>query len=95
MLQSFDGGGDAAEKLGTGSGAKAGADDLFLNTSEAAKLVRMSPSSLERMRSKGNGPKYCKVGSGRTRRGRVVYRRSDVVAWLTERTFSGTSDYRR
>lgn len=100
MLQSYDGVGceqlvDGSASRGGESGERTGTDSVFLNTREAALLVRMSPRSLERMRSQGTGPKYCKVGGGRTRRGRVVYRRSDVIAWLTEKMFSGTSDYRR
>jgi hypothetical protein len=44
----------------------------FLTTSEAAALLRLSPKSLEGMRSKGRGPKYIKVG------GAVRYRRGDL-----------------
>lgn len=100
MLQSFDGVVceqvvDETGSAATGAEDAARKDSVFLNTLEAAKLVRMSPRSLERMRNQGTGPKYCKVGGGRTKRGRVVYRRSDVIAWLTAIMFSGTSDYGR
>lgn len=51
----------------------------FLTTTEAADLARLSPRTLERMRGEGRGPRYCKIGG---KRGRVVYPRCEVIAWL-------------
>ncbi len=60
---------------------------VFLTTKEAADLARLSPRSLERMRGEGRGPRYCKIGGGAGgKRGRVVYPRSYVIAWLMETT---------
>ena len=60
---------------------------VFLTTKEAADLARLSPRSLERMRGEGRGPRYCKIGGGAGgKRGRAVYRRSYVIAWLMETT---------
>ncbi len=64
---------------------------VFMTTIEAAKLVRISPRSLERMRGKGGGPQYCKLGRGK--RGRVVYERSALLAWATRAVHTVTSQY--
>jgi len=55
----------------------------LLTTSELAQWLRLSPRTLEDMRFKGTGPKYIKQGTGR---GKVVYARSDVLAWLEAHT---------
>jgi hypothetical protein len=39
-------------------------------------------------RSKHYGPRFVRIGP-RT----IMYRRGDVLAWLKERTFSGTAEY--
>lgn len=70
-----------------------GSDAVFLTTREAAALVRLSPRSLERMRAEGTGPRFCKIGGRRSKRGRIVYRRSDLIAWVTSAVYSGTSQY--
>jgi hypothetical protein len=65
----------------------------FLLSSEAAEALRISKRTLERMRVDGTGPKYYKAGPGK--RSRVLYRQSDILAWLTERTYGSTSEYPR
>ena len=62
-------------------------------TPEAAKLVRLSPRTLERMRVDGSGPKYFKAGPGK--RARVLYLESDVLARLASFSFQSTSQYGR
>ena len=54
-------------------------------TSEAAELLRLGKSTLDRMRLTGEGPRYCKLG------GAVRYRRADLEAWLESRLTSSTS----
>lgn len=44
----------------------------FLTTVEAAKLLRIAKSTLERMRVQGGGPRFIKAGPGK--RSRVLYR---------------------
>ena len=62
---------------------RAQGEEKFLTTKEAAEPVRMSPRSLERMRPDGRGPRFCKLGETQyKKRGRVVYPRSEVIAWL-------------
>ena len=63
-----------------------GGPDDMLTTAEAAKVVGLSPRSLERYRVTGEGPLYYKLGR------RVLYRRGDLVTWMRERVRRSTSD---
>lgn len=63
----------------------------YLNTVEASRIMRLSPRTLERMRVEGTGPRYLKAGRGT--RARVLYRPTDVDAWLEGQTFQSTSEY--
>jgi len=65
--------------------------DLYLTTVEAAAFLRLSPRTLERMRVEGNGPPYFKAGPGK--RARVLYRQADLITWLTDNSFTATSQY--
>jgi predicted DNA-binding transcriptional regulator AlpA len=53
---------------------------------EAACVLRCSERTLERLRLSGRGPRYIKT----TRR--VLYRESDLDAWLTARLVRSTSE---
>ena len=66
---------------------------LFLTTIEVAEMLRISRRTLERMRVEGTGPRYLKVGPGK--RSRVLYRQSEVDAWLARFDFGSTSEYGR
>ena len=66
---------------------------LFLTTIEVAETLRISRRTLERMRVEGTGPRYLKVGPGK--RARVLYRQSEVDAWLSRFDFGSTSEYGR
>lgn len=48
----------------------------FLTTADAARLVRLSPRTLEKHRIYGIGPAFKKVC------GRVIYASADVLAWV-------------
>jgi predicted DNA-binding transcriptional regulator AlpA len=48
----------------------------FLRTEEAARIIQVSPRTLEKHRSYGTGPKWSKVG------GRVIYAFSDLQEWV-------------
>jgi hypothetical protein len=61
----------------------------FSTTKDAARLLNMSPRTLEHLRIVGSGPRYCKAGR------RVLYRRSDLIDWLAGRSFASTSEARR
>lgn len=66
----------------------AGAPDDLLPTKAVAEWLGVSIQFLEIGRHKGYGPKFVRIGPARIR-----YRRSDVLAWLEERTFASTSQY--
>lgn len=63
----------------------------LLTAEEAAEILRISPRTLENMRLAGTGPRFFKVGPGR--RSRVVYKPSEVWAWLTRFEHSSTCEY--
>ena len=52
-------------------------EDDYLSIEEASGLSRVSPDGLAQLRYKGRGPRYLKP-TPKT----VLYRRSDVLAWL-------------
>jgi hypothetical protein len=55
-------------------------DDALFTSGEIADVRRVSNSLLERERWLGIGPRYLKL------RGRIVYRKRDVVQWINETT---------
>jgi len=68
-------------------------DDHLLTTSEAAKYLRLTPKTLERFRIDAGGPPYLKAGPGL--RAKVLYRRSELDAWLQRFAYGSTSEYRK
>lgn len=64
---------------------------LYLNSQEAADILRLSIRTLERKRVEGTGPPYLKAGKGS--RARVLYRLEDLEAWLKNHMFTSTSEY--
>ncbi|MGW0494990.1 helix-turn-helix transcriptional regulator [Streptomyces sp. NPDC003007] len=65
----------------SGSAAVALDPDELLTPVEAARVAKLSVSTLKDKRWKGTGPKFIKLSPGRG--GRIRYRRSDVEAWLS------------
>ena len=57
--------------------------DQLLNTSQVAGLTGYSEKTLRNFLCLREGPKAIKLGT--TRQSRVVYRRSDVEAWILNR----------
>jgi hypothetical protein len=57
----------------------------LLNQSEAARLLRLSTRTMERMRLQGNGPPFVKANRS------VRYRLSDLEAYIAARVVSSTS----
>lgn len=57
----------------------------YFNTKHAADYLTISPSTLNRMRVSGEGPRYAKAGR------RVIYAPTDLDAWVEARkqTFTG------
>jgi hypothetical protein len=54
---------------------------------EAAYYLRLSVSTLNKLRCEGGGPPYCKAG--RT----IIYDQPDLDAWLKAGKHTSTSDY--
>jgi len=61
-------------------------DGTKLDNHEAARFLRLSPRTLEKMRVVGGGPRFRKHGR------RVLYALADLEAWSAERTCASTSD---
>ena len=61
-------------------------DDLMLDVQTAARFTGIAVATLAKMRCIGGGPLFVKLGR------RVVYRRSDVIAWLDARRVKNTSE---
>lgn len=58
----------------------------YLNNSEAAVFLRLSPRTLEKLRVLGGGPRFRKFGR------RVLYAIADLEAWADEHSYGMTSD---
>jgi len=61
-------------------------DDLMLDVQAAARFTGIAVATLAKMRCMGGGPLFVKLGR------RVVYRRSDVIAWLDARRVKNTTE---
>jgi len=57
----------------------------FLTTNEVATLTRTAPQTWRRYRCQGKGPRYTRIGT------KVLYRSSDLQAWLDARTVENTA----
>jgi predicted DNA-binding transcriptional regulator AlpA len=62
-------------------------DEEFLDTPAAVKLIKLSASTLTKLRLTGDGPRYLKLGR------RVVYSRAALIEWMHERECGSTSEY--
>lgn len=64
--------------------------DRLLTTAEANAFIRRAKGFLEKRRSSGiDSPRYLQ----RTKRGAVLYRVSDLIAWEDERMLTSSSDH--
>lgn len=60
--------------------------ELFTRA-EAARRLGLSPATLKRYAVEGRGPRYTRTGDVR---GRVMYRASDLIEWLEQRSVNPT-----
>jgi predicted DNA-binding transcriptional regulator AlpA len=60
----------------------------LLTAAEAARTLRLSQRTLERLRVNGLGPKFVKL------KRRVLYQQSDLSEWVTSRIVGSTSEGR-
>lgn len=70
-------------------------DDKLLTTAETARLLRLSVSTLERMRLEGDKSALPFIKLGRGKRAKVAYRRRDIESWLDRQRFQSTSEFQR
>jgi hypothetical protein len=63
------------------------AGDLIVTEAEAARVLRLSPRTLQRMRLEGGGPGFVKL----TER-RIGYPVASLESWVAERTVRSTSE---
>ena len=59
---------------------------VYLTCDEAGAHLKLSPRTLEKMRTIGGGPRFRKLGR------RVMYSLQDLEAWADSRTCESTSD---
>jgi predicted DNA-binding transcriptional regulator AlpA len=58
----------------------------ILDTAEAAKLIGLSQSTLNKLRIRGTGPRFCKLGR------RVGYDPDDLRRWVEANKRGSTSE---
>jgi hypothetical protein len=61
---------------------------VLLTTRDAARILALSPRTLERLRLSGDGPRFCKL------RRSVRYRQADLELWASQNSVASTSEAR-
>ena len=61
-------------------------DDAMLDAKAAERLIGLRKATLAKMRWMGGGPMFIKAGR------KVLYRRSDLIAWLNSRRVNNTTE---
>jgi predicted DNA-binding transcriptional regulator AlpA len=59
----------------------------YLDTKQAAFALGTTITHMERLRRKGGGPQFCKIGAKAVR-----YRRDWIDDWLEQRCFANTAE---
>jgi excisionase family DNA binding protein len=62
-------------------------DETYLTPDEAARYVRSAKSTLAKLRVRGGGPRFVRIGKA------VRYRRTDLDAWMERSAANSTSEY--
>lgn len=55
----------------------------YLDQKSAARMLRLSVRSLERMRQEGNGPAFIRIGLRR-----IAYDEAEIRRWAASRTYA-------
>jgi predicted DNA-binding transcriptional regulator AlpA len=63
-------------------------DERLVSAKEAARILGVHPNTLCKWRIYGRGPQFIKVGR------RIRYSTNKISTWMSERTYSNTSEYR-
>ena len=64
-------------------------EKMLLTGEETSEFLNVASQTLAQWRFKGGGPTFLRYGR------RVMYRKSDLLAWLAEREYQNTSQPRR
>jgi len=72
---------------GSGRPADISISALVLTEDEAARMLRLSARTLQRLRLSGDGPRFCQL-TGR----RIAYAVADLNEWLRARTVASSSE---
>jgi hypothetical protein len=64
--------------------------EILIPAREAAAYIGVTPETLENWRTQGAGPAFVKTSP--SRRGKVMYRRSDISAWQAANLYTSTSE---
>lgn len=59
--------------------------ETLLNSKQVARLLGVSPRTLERHRAAGTGPRYARFGR------LIRYKESDLAMWIRSATYTSTS----
>jgi hypothetical protein len=62
-------------------------NDEYLDSTQYESLRRLKHGSSRAERARGGGPTYLKPTARR-----VLYKKSDVIAWLERRSFTSTAE---
>ena len=62
-------------------------DETYLTQAEAAKRLRLSCRTLERLRVAGTGPEFIRAGPRR-----ILYSADSIRSWAADRTFRSTAE---
>ncbi|MCP5117224.1 MAG: helix-turn-helix domain-containing protein [bacterium] len=62
---------------------------MLLTETQAATLLGVQPATLAAWRSRGGGPIFVRIGSGK--KPAVRYRRGDLLAWAADRRHANTA----
>ena len=60
----------------------------YLQTPDAARRLGLAPTTLEKMRGRGDGPKFHRFS-----RRRIAYATTALDAWAREREYQSTKEY--
>ncbi len=63
-------------------------ENSYLRPSEAASFLRLSTSTINKLRIAGAGPSFLKPGPKL-----ILYKRDDLVAWVENGRRNSTSEY--
>lgn len=63
--------------------------DIVFSPKQAAERLGVTVAHLQRLRSEGGGPRFCRLGKRK-----CAYRAADVNAWLAQRVATSTADAR-